>query len=386
MVARLDPLAILRFNVQEGLLGLPYLWDISVEGSGLHRVLPSSNQPAGGECCGKWMADGKYFLFLSGNQVWSLRSKGTLFQPEPRPVQLTSSPMAMDSLLAGTDGKKLFVVGRLLRGELVRYNLKTGSFATFLGGISAEFLDFSKDGQWVAYVSYPEGTLWRSRTDGSERLQLTFPTAVAANPRWSPDGRMIAFYEAGSDNPSRMYGIAAEGGAVSQLLPGDTEHQVDPYWSPDGSKIVFGGNGNDPASVIRVLDLATNHVATLAGSQGIFSPRWSPDGRYVAALSVDLNRLLLFDFQTQKWTELAKGGVTWNTWSKDGQYLQFLDPNGGTAIIRVRLKDNKLERVADLKNFPHIVPGWLGLAPDDSPLLLRDAGSQDIYTLDWEEP
>jgi len=32
-----------------------------------------------------------------------------------------------------------------------------------------------KDGQWVAYASYPEGSLWRSKVDGTERLQLTFP-------------------------------------------------------------------------------------------------------------------------------------------------------------------------------------------------------------------
>jgi len=45
-----------------------------------------------------------------------------------------------------------------------------------------------------------------------------------------------------------------------------------------------------------------------------------------------------------------------------------------------------VERVVDLTNLP--ITGyygiWLGLAPDDSPLLLRDAGSQDIYALDWE--
>ncbi len=60
------------------------------------------------------------------------------------------------------------------RGELVRYNAKSGDFVPYLGGISAGELDFTRDGQWVAYVTYPDNTLWRSKVDGSERLQLTY--------------------------------------------------------------------------------------------------------------------------------------------------------------------------------------------------------------------
>jgi len=71
---------------------------------------------------------------------------------------------------------------------LTRYDLKSGRFESYLGGISAEYVSFSKDGQWVAYVAYPEGTLWRSKMDGSERLQLTY-APQALMPRWSPDGK-----------------------------------------------------------------------------------------------------------------------------------------------------------------------------------------------------
>jgi len=56
----------------------------------------------------------------------------------------------------------------------MRYDMETGQFVSYLSGISAEGVSFSSDGKWVAYVTYPEETLWRMRTDGSERLQLTF--------------------------------------------------------------------------------------------------------------------------------------------------------------------------------------------------------------------
>jgi hypothetical protein len=120
----------------------------------------------------------------------------------------------------------------------------------------------------------------------------------------------------------------------------------------------------------------------------MYSPRWSADGRYIPALSPDATRLVVFDFQTQKWTELAKGSMGWLEWSKDGQYLQAQDGSGTGAIIRIRLSAHKTERVVDLKNFVGVgyYGQWFAVAPDDSPIMLRNAGTQDVYALDWEEP
>ncbi len=72
----------------------------------------------------------------------------------------------------------------------------------------------------MAYVSYPEGTLWRSKLDGSERLQLTSPPMYAMLPRWSPDGQKIVFFEYGrsAGKPARMYQVPAGGGSVRQIL------------------------------------------------------------------------------------------------------------------------------------------------------------------------
>jgi hypothetical protein len=107
------------------------------------------------------------------------------------------------------------------------------------------------------------------------------------------------------------------------------------------------------------------------------------------ALSADETILLLFNLRSQKWTELAKGFLTWPNFSKDGQYLYVLTARGASAALRIRLTDGKTERIADLKNFVytgHFVDSWLSPAPDDSLLLLRDAGTSDVYALDWEEP
>ena len=381
----------LRFDTTEsaGGLGQQLAWGVSAAGTDLHRLFAGWHNPPD-ECCGKWTADGKYFVFQSNSQIWAVPRKAGFLHSEPKPGALTSSPMSLSSPLPSKDGKRLFVIGQTYRGELMRYDSKSGQFSPFLGGISAEYVAFSKDGQWVAYVSYRDGTLWRSRLDGSERLQLTYPPLYAVLPRWSPDGKKIIFFEfaLSPDRPARIYEVSPQGGSPRQLMPNDRSPQLDPNWSPDGSKIVYGGESNDATSAIRLLDVASRQVSNLPDSHGLFSPRWSPNGRYISAFSSDSKRLVLFDFQTQKWTELAQGSLGWLNWSKDGQYVYVLDYMGQGAVIRIRVSNHKTEPVVNLKDFVSAgrYGGSLVLAPDDSPLLLRDTGTQDIYALDWEEP
>jgi len=378
----------LRFTSYDNKTGAESLWEVSAQGTNLHPLLAGWHNPPN-ECCGRWTADGNYFVFWSQGELWALPEKGGfLRRPSRTPVQLTTSPFGLSGPLPSKDGKKLFVVGRTYRGELVRYDSKAGQFSPFLSGISADFVAFSKDGQWIAYVTYPEHALWRSKADGSERLRLTYSPLRPFLPRWSPDGKQIVFFSYVSGKGRRIFLVSAEGGTPQQLMPDDPIAQWDPSWSPDGGKLVFGLGPGDSNSSLRVLDLASHQISTLPGSHGIYSPHWSPDGRYVVAMPVSSMSLVLFDFQTGKWSELTKGKPAFPSWSADGRYVYFLRWPDNPAVLRLRISDRKVEQVADMKNLP--MAGfyglWLGLAPDDSPLLLRDTGSQDVYSLDWEAP
>jgi len=73
-------------------------------------------------------------------------------------------------------------------------------------------------------------------------------------------------------------------------------------------------------------------------------------------------------------------------WSKNSDYLYFLNGENQPSVMRIHIRDRKIESVTDLKNFREtgFFGDWLGLAPDDSPLLLRDTGTQEIYALDWQ--
>ena len=365
------------------------MWEIHTDGSKLHPllapwiVLPAEN----GEMT--WTPDGKDFLYVSRGQIWMLDEKSALFHGEIKPVQLTSSPLVLSNPTPSRDGKKLFAVGYDQRGELMRFDMKSRQFMPFLGSISAEFASFSPDGQWVAYVLYPEETLWRSKLDGTERLQLTNQPAEAGLPRWSADSKNILVPLYSYPGPSQISVIPRDGGTQQALLPNDPLVQLDAAWSPDGKRLVIGGSPTDPSVAIRILDLATGHVETLPGSQGLFSPRWSRDGHYLAGLTADQRRMMLFQFSKPSWKELANGSqLGWLEWSRDGNFIYYLEQAGTISIRRIRISDSSVEIVRDLKDFP-LTGVWgnsLTLAPDDSPLLLRNIGTHDVYSLDLKEP
>ena len=370
------------------------IWNVPVNGAQPQPLIPGWQNSAD-ECCGKWSVDGKYFIFESQGQVWAVpKATNFVFQRKTEPVQLTSSPMRLQSPIPSKDGKKLFVVGMTFRGELTKADARTGKPSDFLGGISADWVESSRDGKQVLYVSYPQGDLWRSNADGSERVQLTFGPIQPVLPRWSPDGQRILFFDfpGGPNHPGKMYEMAANGGTPRVLLPDDKQNEQDPTWSADGKSIAYAGDANDSATnsgpAIKILEEQTGKISLVPGSQKMFSPRWSPDGRYLAAMTSDSSKLMLFDLQTQQWRKLYEGTLSWLNWSRDGQFLYVKDSLGKGSVVRVRSADGKAEQVVDLKNLAltGLGGGAVSVAPDGSPLLLLDRGTQDVYALDWTEP
>ncbi len=389
---------VLRFSEHDPKIDSSSLWEVSADGSHLHNLLPGWINHAA-ECCGNWTPDGKYFVFQSTRNgrtdLWALREKNDWLHRSGRePMQLTVGPMSWSLPLPSKDGKKLFALGVQKRGELVRYDSKSDQFVPYLGGISAAGLAYSRDGDWVAYVSYPEGNLWRSKADGSQKVQLTFPPTEVAIPRWSPDGRQIVFMGRNPGKGWKIYLVPAEGGLEPQSLLAGDESQTSPDFSPDGRSMVFSGlpeelSGNVRATSIYLINLKTHATSTLPGSEGFYCPRWSPDGRYISATSADGTKLMLFDSGTRRWTELTELSEGCPTWSRDGHYLYFqsFDVNN-PEFFRLRISDRRRDRVARI-NFRRVQTGWYwwnGLTPDSSPVVLRDESTEEVYALDWELP
>ncbi len=373
------------------------LWEISSDGIGLHEVLDDwSNSRY--LCCGQWTPDGKFFVFQGTEtkdgdqtfQIFALDERRRLFsRRRTKMVELTTGPIPWTTPIPSKDGTKIFAVGGTNQMGLVRFNSKSKRLEPYLGGISAQFVSFSRDGKSVAFLSVRDFTLWKANRDGSKPVQLCgWPSIYATQPRWSPDGSQLLFTSM-LDGQYRAYVISSSGGSPQLLLPDDSGRQDDPDWSPDGRKIVFARNGrNGNRSIIQIFDATSHQLKTLQGSDGFAFPRWSPDARLILAQSDDRRSLKIFNLETTTESVFRINKPTFfPSWSRDGQFIYLEIYEGKPGVFRISLKGGEPEMVVDLKDVQQVIGDggkWLALDPSDAPLLLRNEGTSDIYALTLE--
>ncbi len=385
----------LRFTLRDSKRQTTELWEVQADGSNLHPLLPGWSQPAS-ECCGNWTPDGQQFVFQSSHsgrsEIWVRRERPWyLADRQPRPI--TNDPLAYETPSTSPDSSRIYFIGANLQYELLRALPRSTMFTVLAENLStATLAEYSHDGKWVAWLNASDSSLWRSRIDGTERIELTTPPLRIFNMKWSPDNRRLALMAEEPGKPWKIYLVDPEGGKLTPLLDED-RNEADPDWSPDGQSIVFGRlpdrmDSRQPKA-IYLLNLQTHKVTEIPGSDGLFSPRLSPDGRYIAAMRLDQKALLLFDRVEQRWTTLTTQGVGDPAWSHDGRSLFFQDfLEKGKPIYRVSVPDGKLQPVATIANLlPTAATDYrfIGLAPGDLPVVSVYTSTVNLYSVDLKE-
>jgi Tol biopolymer transport system component/DNA-binding winged helix-turn-helix (wHTH) protein len=378
---------LLRFTILDPISHTLSLWQITPSDRTPHRILADFNQPAG-ECCGVWTANGKAFVFQSSkggnNDLWELSGLST-----SNPIRLTDGPLQFESPVAARSGSRIFFMGADSRSELESVS-PTGQLVPVKGFLSnAARVDYTRDGKWVVWTD-TGNQLWRARSDGTEKLQVTPDTLTPFLARWSPDGSHIAVMAREAGKAWQIYITSANGGDFTPLLH-QTRNAADPSWSPDGKFIAFGGTndamGKDNADrTLDTVDVATGALQEIPNSNGLFSPRWSPDGRYIAALTVDQRQVRLYTVATRTWTTLAVPSGADPVWSPDSHYLFLhasLDP--AQPIDRVTIPDGHVDeivRLADSREHDAVDYVFGGLTQDNRPLVRARIFTGNFYSLD----
>jgi hypothetical protein len=133
-------------------------------------------------------------------------------------------------------------------------------------------------------------------------------------------------------------------------------------------------------------------LTTIPGSDGLVGPDWSPDGRYISAMSTDSKKLVAYDVANQKWSDWIEesAAVGYNHWSRDSKYVYFdaVDKDHRT-FRRARVGQRRSEFLVDLKDLRQLqteFSEWSGISPDNTPLFVRDLSTDEIYALDVELP
>lgn len=383
----------LRFTLVNPLDYSTSLWQISSSGKDLHPLLPGWSHPAS-ECCGSWTADGRYYVFQSDHSgtknIWAL-SKKSFLDPfrSGQPIQVTNGPLSYRAPLPAASGDRIFFTGKEVRSALLKYEPASSRFVSYGETPSAaQVITFSRDGRWVAWINPADSTLWRSRSDGSQRLQLTTRPVQVFTMHWSPNDQRIALMGREPGQPWKIYLISAQGGELTPAM-NEKRNEADPDWSPDGQHLVFGRLPDVMAEqslpkAIHILDLRTHRISLVPGSSNLFSPRWSPNGRYIAALTIDENKVMLFDMATRKWKTLVPMPAHDPSWSHDSRWIYFLDFLGkDQPIYRVSVPGGKLERVADMSSLRSLGVEdfrFAGLTPGDVPLVNAFIATSNIYS------
>jgi Tol biopolymer transport system component len=369
--------------------GPPRIWEVKTDGTGMRPLLPEFQAE---QTSPSWSPDGDRLYFVSGGELYVRGSRRWLgWMRPPRPQRLTAgSALYSFPVEDPADPRVIFAIGRVRHGELMKLNRQTDHFEPYLNGLSADGLDYSPDGQWIAYVSYPARELWKCRRDGSDKVLLEDGLLID-KPRWSPDGKRLAFdalRKGAWGEPHRIYLIDPNGGKA-ELVKGVNGPGHDPTWSPDGKKLLFAPWDYELVAQrdrhISIVDVETGEVRMVPGSEEMTSARWSPDGKHLVALRWgSWQSLVIYDFETGRYTDVAVKDFGYQAWSKDSKYVYGIaEPD---RLLRVEVAKRKLEEIRTVKEFrltgneaPNV---WW--TPDMEPVILADQSTNEIYRIDVE--
>lgn len=384
----------LRFGLEETATHTYSAWEIPV---GKDRIGTQAQRlPLIPGCADwTWVQNGKTFMYARCDPDGRIR---LMLAPESglqTGVGGAELPVKVGTIVGLTSvkgrGTPYLLISTAPRGELMQFNAQQNAFHPILPGVSGAYLAFSGDGQWMTYTNTLDDSLWRSRPDGSEPSQLTKPPMAIEVSSWSPDSRRIAFTGREPGKPWRIFLIDRDGGPMEEAGEGNDD-QGAPSWSPDGKELVYGNLFCEKTQNcwIRRLDVATRKTKIVPGSQGLRTARWSPDGKYIAALSPQTHSLMLFSVSTQRWSARADSITGDNiNWSRDSQYVYVDSPRDKQPVIeRVRIKDGHrftVVSLATLEKVPGEVGPWIGLTPDNSPILVHMLNASEVYSLDWTD-
>jgi serine/threonine protein kinase/Tol biopolymer transport system component len=364
------------------------LWRLNVDGQNAQPL--RFDWPADADqYSGQWTPDGHHFLFSSTREgrenVYELVAPRWFeFWKKPTPVRITGNQIPILASTPSRDSRGLFVLSGMDQGVIRAYDPRLKKLTPLLEDLSMLQFVISPDREWMAYTEYPSRHLWKSKPDGSEKLQLTHSYAIME--QWSPDGKWLVY-----SDWKHLFLVSSDGGAPQKLTP-DGDSPIAPTWSSDGKTIAFSYFPvPDKLPRIEVIDLATRQISAMSMGEGYYYPSWSPDGKYLVAMTENPAHMALYSTATKTWKDLRSFPDPWGfwNWARDSKsiYMALFLGKPSDGIYRMSIPRGDWEKFADVEG---INPGWsveafVSLTRDGQPAVMSRTGAAQIYLLHWPQ-
>jgi eukaryotic-like serine/threonine-protein kinase len=419
------------------------------DAGGIPEQLTSiDDQPAGvGHRWPVFLPDGKHFLYLWGNidsrdlyvasldlkinkqilrnssnvvysdgRIFYIRESMLMAQPfNTKKLEFTGQPnlvaenifynsgFANGAFSLSQNGVLVYQAGQSVEGVFLNWYDENGNLRKTLGTGRYVDLHISPDGKQLAVdFTAPETQtrdVWIYDLEREFKTRFTFSSGIDRLPRWSPDGKRIAF----SSNRNGTFDLfikESSGASEEKLI---FEHDIDLYisdWSRDGKYILinaFESAANDWSIWILPIDDGSDAYQFLSTEFDEHTGRFSPDGRWVAYVSTISGRdeiyMRPFPGPGAVWQISTNGGFE-PVWSRDGSEIFFLDPSNNLKAARVRTIDNRVEVVSvrDLFSTSRanlFANALYDISPDGKGFIIVSTGGQAespplTFVVNWE--
>ena len=307
--------------------------------------------------------EGRLFDAATGNMVFGKRYVG-----DPKFYRLIVHRFA-DDILFNLTGEKGVAQTRLAYVSAVNRTAKE-IFVMDYDGVNPSPLTgnqsinlsprWSPDGRMIAYTSYRNGNpdLFVLNFDSGRRDVLSAQQGLNATPAWSPDGQWLVFAMSASGG-TNLHLLPKTGGTPKALTTGPAI-SVSPSFSPNGRQIVFNSDrGGTPQIYVIDVDGSNLRRLTFQGSYNA-SPRWSPRGEKIVFMcQVAGYQVCLINPDGSGLQQLTTAGRNEEpTWSPDGRHIAFTSTRTGQRDVFVMHADGSEQKRLTNNGRENYLPDW----------------------------
>jgi Tol biopolymer transport system component/serine/threonine protein kinase len=345
-----------------------------------------------------WSPDGRYLYFSSDRggsmNLWRVRIDEKSGKTLSAVEQVTTPSPSSGFISFSRDGHQLAYVQQVRNWNVYTIGLDPSGevaigqpFPVTQGSKELAFPDVSPDGQWIAFTSRlkPED-VYVVKTDGTGLRQLTDDIFQDRTPRWSPDGKRIAFMSNRTGN-WQVWTIKPDGSGLEQLTDAPGDGASAPTWSPDGARLLGQPLRGARSFVLQTGkswgDQSPEPLPASESGAGFIAWSWSADGRklagYLQREDGSSQGIAVYSFESHKYDRLAPVG-DWPHWLPDNRRLIFHYQGKAYLIDSQSKKMHEVFSVA-----PHEVSWQFGVSRDGRQIaFILDATEADVWRMSLE--